>query len=422
PYYYEALALLGAGEADTALDRLSEAERRLGEARDPEFKPLIDTGFAQAHLQIAREAFASRNTSLALDELDATELRAKQAIDADPRLVVAYVTLARRYELEDQYRDALKVVNDALDIPELKADTNLLVERGEIYYQQDELDLAAQDAYTVLYIDPTIEQAYLLQIKVALDQDNPGLAVIYAQNYLFFYPGSAEGYRLLGDARRAEGNVDLALAAYDQALAPTTPTAATVPALIARANISMLQRRYDLARQDYSRAFDLGGDPEIQAKRMEAAYRAGNLSVAQADAADLMGAGVVPDSQLDLMRARILVDESDANDTDALTEALDLLQTASNAVQADLRPVAGEYRARAQYLMGEYDAALRSINDALANTETGSRHFLRGQILEALEEPQQAVREYEWVLMWSEVYPYPFLPDARRRLRLLQEA
>src|SRR5690606_6379106 len=280
----EALALLGVGERDIALDRLQEAERRLGEAREPGFKPLIDTGFAQVHLQMAQEAFAARNNSLAFDMLDATELRAKSAIDSDPLIVPAYIALARRYQYENQYGNALSVINDALSNPALKADVNLIVERGEIYFQQGELDKAAQEAYTALYIDPTVEEAYLLQIKTALEQGDPGLAVIYAQNYLFFYPGSAEGYKLLGDARLAEGNTDLALAAYNQALAAEDVTPATMDTLVARAALYSQQRRYSQAREDLNRAYTLSSEPAVRALRMQAAYEAGNYSIALEDA------------------------------------------------------------------------------------------------------------------------------------------
>lgn len=422
PYYYEALALMGAGDLDNALDRLQEAESRLGEARDPGFKPLIDAGFAQVFLALAEEASDAGNTSDAFDRLDAAELRAQAAIEADPLMVPAYIALARRFELENQFDDALDVLNEALARPELKADVNLIVERGEVYFQQDDLAQAAQEAYTALYIDPTIEQAYLLQIKTALAQNNPGLAVIYAQNYLFFYPGSAEGYKLLGDARVAEGNLDLALIAYNQALAAEEVTPATEGALLARAEIYMQQRRYDLARQDYSAAFDLNDNAETQARRMEAAYLAGDFTTARADAEDLRDADIVPESELDFLQARILIDQSNQNDTEDLTAALALLQNAGNALPDDLQPVSSEYRARAQYLLGEYPDALRSVDSALSRAETGSRRFLRGQILEALEQPEEAIREYEWVVAWSEIYPYPFLPDARRRLNALRDA
>src|SRR5690606_16593894 len=146
-----------------------------------------------------QQAFAVRDNAQGNDQLDADEPRAELAIENDPMLVPAYIALARRHQLDEDYDEGLRALNDALSNPQLKADVNLLVERGEVYFQQGEIDLAAQEAYTALYIDPTVEDAYLLQIKAALAQGDPGLAVIYAQNYLFFYPGSAEGYKLLGD-------------------------------------------------------------------------------------------------------------------------------------------------------------------------------------------------------------------------------
>lgn len=419
PYYYESLALLGVGDPQSALERLQEAESRLGEVRDPGFKPLVDTGLARTYLRLAEDALAENNTSQAFDYLDQTERYAQAAIEGDPLMVPAYIALARRHELEQDYDDALQVINDALSRPELKADVNLIVQRANSYLQQGELDLASQDAFTALYIDPTVEEAYLLQMEIAMAEDDPGLAVIYAQNYLFFYPGSAEGYKLLGDARLAEGNTDLALAAYNQALAAEEITPATVDALIARADIYTQQRRYDLAHQDLTQAINLSDNPEIRASRMEVAYLAGNLSAALTDVEELRGSGIVPDSEINLLEARILIDRADEDDTETLNDALGLLNQANNSSPV-LQAVANEYRARAQFLLGEYDSALSSVDNALNTLETGSRHFLRGQILEALDQPEQALREYEWIMTWSEVYPYPFVPDARRRLNNLR--
>lgn len=421
PYYYEALALLRAGDLDNALERLQEAEGRLSEARDQDFKPLLDTGFAQVHLAMAERAFDNGDNSLAFDMLDATELRAQAAVANDPLLVQAHLALAERYQLENQWDDALDVLNEALDIPELQADANLIVERGSIYFERDELDQAAQEAYTALYIDPTIEEAYLLQIRTALAKGDPGLAVIYAQNYLFFYPGSAEGYKLLGDARVAEGNTDLALAAYNQALAAEEQTPVTFDALVSRANIYMEQRRYDQAQQDFTEAIRIQSNDDIRADRMQAAYLAGSYTTVLSDIAALRDSGVMSAAEMDLLNARVLIDRASESDTDTLTEALGLLNRAGNAVPGGLQPVAREYQARAQYLLGEYDDALNSIETALNSTETGSRHFLRGQILEALDQVEPARREYEWVVSWSEIYPYPFLPDARRRLNSLPQ-
>jgi len=421
PYYYEAMALLGADNTTRALRVIEEAENRLSERPNEGFKPLVDLGYAKVYLRMAENAFKTREATDAVNYLDQVELRAESAIAGDPQLAEAYIVLAKNYELRNNYDDALDTLNRGLERSELTSDVNLIVERGEVYYEQDEIDLAAQEAFLALYIDPTIERAYQLQIKIALAKDDPGLAVIYAQNYLFFYPGSVAGYKLLGDARVAEGNIDLALAAYDQALAAEEPTPDTVSVLTARANLYMQQRRYDQARLDLTRAFNLSDDPTIQAQRMQAAYLAGNFGVAQDDAESLLGLGILPDSEILLMRARIMIDEASPQDSEILAQALALLDAANPDLPDNLVPVANEYRARALYATGQFNDALVGINSALSAAETGRRRFLRGEILEALEQPEAAVREYEWVLTWGEIYAYPFLPDVRDRLETLRD-
>jgi tetratricopeptide (TPR) repeat protein len=167
-------------------------------------------------------------------------------------------------------------------------------------------------------------------------------------------------------------------------------------ALLQRAAIYQQQRRYDLARQDLTRALDLSdGDPDIQALRMQAAYESGNFAIAQDDADELLGSGVLSDGTLRLLQARILVDE--AGDSEDYRQAIELLD-ALDGLPDDLQPTASEYRARAHFSLGNNGDALNAIDRALAGGETGSRHYLRGQILEAQGEQQEALREYEWVV------------------------
>ncbi len=417
PYYYEALALLASGDPQGALSRIQEAESRLSETPGQNFKPLVDLGYAQVFYHLAARAFSMNSSQEGRGYLEQLESRARAAIEGDARLADAYLLLARRYQLVGNYSNALTILNEALGRSDLEGNVSLIVERGEVYFQQGEIDRAAQEAFLALYIDPTIEDAYLLQIKTALAQDDPGLAVIYAQNYLFFYPGSAEGYKLLGDARLAEGNTDLALTAYNQALAAEAVTPATVGALVARAALYRQQGRSSQARDDLSRAFTLSSDPEIRALRMQAAYNAGNYSVALEDADALTGAGVLSDQQLQFLRARILIDQADSPED--YTQARERLDAIGTGLPASLLPLASEYRARALYNLGDYTGALQSVDGALNAVETGSRHFLRGQILEGLNRPDEALREYEWVLTWGEIYPYPFLPQARNRVEAL---
>jgi len=416
PYYYTALAYVQKGDLEAAAEVLGDAENRLPEASNSNFRSLVDAGFAYIELKMAERALADNDRDEANANLANVEDRAEAAIEGDPRLELPYLALAERHSIDRDYGLALSVLDQGLAVPELAANVNLIVKKGVVYFQQGEYDLAAYQAFLALYINPAVEQAHLLQINTALAQDNPGLAVLNAQAYLFYYPGSVEGYRLLGQAREAEGNFDLALQAYNQALAGGE----NADILVARAALYNRQRRYDQARDDLSAAFTLTEDPFIQAGRMLAAYNAGNYATAESDAEALLGSGVIPDSEIQLIQARILIDEAGAGDTQDFEDALDLLNNISASLPSELQPIADEYRARAQYNLERYGDALTLVNRALAVGETGSRYYLRGLIQEAQGDTEAALRDYDWVLTLSSIYPYPFLPDVRDRVESLQ--
>jgi hypothetical protein len=113
----------------------------------------------------------------------------------------------------------------------------------------------------------------------------------------------------------------------------------------------------------------------------------------------------------------MLVDE--ASDSEEYRDALGLLD-ALEGLPDELRAIASEYQAKAHFNLGNNGDALNAIDRALAGGDTGSRHYLRGQILEAQDEAEAALREYEWVLTWGTVYPYGFLPDAEARVEALR--
>lgn len=419
PYFYRAMGLAQQGELDAAAEVLRNAERRLPERpNEPGFAPLVNGGLAWIDVLRAEQALGAGRRDEANALLRNVEDRADNAIVGDPRLELPYLALARRYRLQRDYTQAITMLDRGLAVPELAANINLIMEKGQNYFDQGEYDLAAYQAFLALYINPTTEAAHLLQIQTALAQDKPGLAVLLTQGYLYYYPGSVLGYKLLGDARVREANFDLAMEAYNQALAAgdNNPFAANV--LLARAQLYEQQRRYDLARDDYSRAFALTDDPSVRALRMQAAYNAGNIRAAEEDVRALLGKGVIPDAQIQLLQARILVDQDGGSSDNE--EAVSLLNAAVTGLTADLRPIAEEYRARALYKLDSYDDALRAINNALAAGETGSRHYLRGLILEAQGDADEAARDYDWVVTWGTVYPYPFLPDARQRLQAIR--
>ena len=66
----------------------------------------------------------------------------------------------------------------------------------------------------------------------------------------------------------------------------------------------------------------------------------------------------------------------------------------------------------AHYSLG---AALDAINAALADEETGTRRYIRAQIEQERGELDAALADYEFVLTWGLVYPYPFIEEAQAR-------
>ncbi|MCB9450947.1 MAG: tetratricopeptide repeat protein [Anaerolineaceae bacterium] len=422
PYYYRALALAESGDTDAALQLLSDGESRLQNTPNAGYQALLDTGIAQVNLGLAEAALGAGERDDARLYLNNVQDRAEAAIEGDPRLVQAYLALARFYSLQNDDERAVGVLNDALAVPQLAADVNLLVARGEADYRLAEYDQAIYQAYLALYVEPANEAAHLLRVRAALAENQPGLAVNYVEGYLIAYPGSVTGYTLRGDAFLMEGKTDLALENYNQALAGGTDDPAALGALVARGRIYMQTRRYADARDDFTQAFNLSDDPNIQALRMQAAYEAGSYATAERDADALLGQNVLPDADIQLLRARLIIDRAAAGDTEAYQEALDLLNENANRVSSSTQAVVNEYRARADYHLESYRDALRAIDAALAGGETGGRHYLRGLILEAQGETEAAIREYEWVAQWGQVYPYAFLPDTLSRLDSLLEA
>ncbi len=418
PYYYAALALAAEGELDRAEKLLLDAQARLPERPDqPIYGALINSGLAYVTLERAQLANADGDLQAVDDLVQGAEDRALAAIETDPRLELPYRTLSASYALTGDLDRAIGVLDRGLAVPELAANAALIIEKGDLYFQQGEYGLADYQAFLALYINPATETAHQLRVRTALAQGDPGLGVIHAQAYLFYFPGSVQAYKLLGDARAAEGNYDLGLEAYNQAL--TAGDDADV--LIARAALYMQERRYEQARLDLTDALALRDEPAIRALRMQAAYAAGNSFSARNDIQALYGSNVVPDAELRLLEARLLLDEAQPDDRLDFERGLQLLDVAVNDLPETLLPTANEYRARALYNLERNGDALGAIDRALAAGDSGSRRYLRGLILEAQGETEAARREYDWVLTLGELYPYPFLPDVRQRLAGLEE-
>jgi tetratricopeptide (TPR) repeat protein len=414
PYYYQALALVEQGELDDAQDLIEEAGERLRErTTNPVTEAQINAARAYIDTLVAERELAGGRSEETDTLLQNAQDLAELAISRDPRMELAYIALARRHLLDEQYTEAISALDDGLEVPQLINSLRLTIEKARVYLAQGEYERADYQAYLALYTDPFNEAAFRVRTEIALSQNRPGLAVLRAQEWLFYYPGSAAGYRLLGDARRAEGNLDLALTAYDQALAggddPQT--------LIARAEVNQLLGRFEQARDDLTAAARGNNTPELRVLRLQAAVDAGNFAAALRDIEALLGEGVLPDDELNLLKGRLLVESAGEDSDEAYQDARDLLETLldGGSLTADQSAQAEEYQARAQYALRQYPQALESINAALGGGASGGRYYWRGLILEASGQDAAALRDYEWVLALGQLYSYPFLPDAEAR-------
>jgi tetratricopeptide (TPR) repeat protein len=418
PYYYEALAFIQQGDTDEALALMEEAESRLSEAPNENYKPLVDLGFAQVYWAIIQEAQENGNQTRVRDYLELLRERAEDAIEGDQRLEQGYVLLARAALVDRDYDEALTVLNQGLDVPSLRNNVQLIMGKAEAFYQRGEFDLANQEAALARYIDPTTEAAYQLQIRIAMQNRRYGQAVLIAQDYLFQYPGSRVAFQLLGDAHRAEGSYELALAAYTQGLAGNPNDAAAAAMLAGRAEIYAAQRRYNLAREDLTAALAITDDPALQAERMRVAFAEGRYNIALEDAEELRGQDVVSDAELDLLAARAAVEQA-GNDGEFTLALAQLEVVPREDLSPDEVALLDEYTARVQYALGEYDEALTAVDASLAAGDTLMRRFLRAQILEEQGEAQAARREYEWVAAIGQVAPIAIVDEALTRLEQL---
>jgi tetratricopeptide (TPR) repeat protein len=417
PYYYAALALIGQKQYNDAKQMMLDAKSRLEDTTDRDTKAIVNGTLAYTNYLLAKDAIDNGKASDSGPALAQAQELAATAIDDSSRFDLSYLAQAGSKRLNKDFEGAIKALDAGLAVPELTTDVKLIVEKGEVYLEQKQYPKADYQAFLALYIDPTTESAHLLRIKSVMAQDKAGLGVLYSQAYLYYYPGSVNGYISLGQARIAEGKTDLALQAFSQAL--TGGDNADV--LLARADMYLDKAQYKLAQADLSKAFTLTKDDKVRAKRMEAAYTAGDTSTAQNDAEALLGTNVVPDAEIKLIQARILIDKAKPNDKATYQDAADLLKDVTGGdLPTALRPIANEYLAKADYVVGQYGDALKAIEAALAQGESGTRHYIHGMVLEAQGKKDAAIREYDWVVTWSTVYDYPFIDDVQARLDKLK--
>src|SRR5690606_35513665 len=153
-----------------------------------------------------------------------------------PRYAQAYLIIARTWRAERNPDEALLALEQPyllLDrIPEFGTNVDFVVERGDIYMLRAsmrdangnrngaiaDLEAAMYEGYYAVYLNPYDRRGHELRIAAALELGRAGDAVLANDTYRLYYPDDTRALRLLGDARIAEGNPDLAFGAYAAAL------------------------------------------------------------------------------------------------------------------------------------------------------------------------------------------------------------
>ncbi len=343
-----------------------------------------------------------------------------------------YVLLAEVFALRNNTDGALSVINDALQATfnqrNLLGDTELRMAAARILADAQRYPEAFQQLYFALEFNPFLEEALILQTELALETGQAGLGVLYAQQYLLYYPGSLEGLYLLGQAREAESKFDLALNAYSRAVAgDITNEAYTsdpffLDNLLARATLLTQQGQRDLAGEDFSLALQVAGDnPAIRARRLAASFAAEDYDSVLLDAEELIGERGVNQSEVLYYQGLSLIAQAQAGEgaNDNYERAIDALDRALTiGLASSLRPIAQENLAFANLEERNFDDALTAINNALDNDYTADRLYLRGQILDAQGSLEEALLDYEFLVTWGQYFNFPFYEEVLSRYEI----
>lgn len=421
PYYLQSQIDLLQDDPEKAQEKLEAGEALISDLSSDvveRFMPLYHLGYGEIRMYEGRQALAEGRAGDANSLFNEAKSRFQQAIDLDGEIIPAYIQLARVQVLQEDYNDAISTLNIAIEgeLSNLYFENTLLrTERGRVYFAEGDYDRALQEANDALYFEKWAEAAYILQAESALALNSPGQANNFLDAYQLAYPDSLLAYKFEGDAYRIEGKADQALFAYNVALQDNEDRADYFIVLEALADLYFDQRRYDLAEASYSEYLDNRDDNRIRSKRMLAAYSVGDYDVALRDIERLTDTRVVSNGDLALLEGQILTDTAETlaeynTAFEKLTEAV-----LTFGVSEESRPIAEEYLARVNFELDDFDQALLNINRSLIAEETGSRRYLKGQILQAQENYEDARTEFEFLIAWGEIFPYPFLEDVQNR-------
>ncbi len=452
-YYYEAIALAEQGgrfNLQQARELLEDAfdRERVANFATCEDSPLLYTGLCVVDYYQGIADPDALNASL----LEDGTRQCSQAIEGDERIEKAYDTLARIYlvqasqlGLTQSYNRAISVLTQGLEI--YPASVNLLLTRAEVELSRGNPEEALVHLARAQTVDPASPavlqlraQAYLNLASLASGQERLlryGRAAIAAEEYLLFYPGDPDGYILLAEARLQEGNVDRAIFTVNRVIdnadtLPETEQPAIIEAYAVRARIYQQRLNWPAAFEDLEALIALEPDNLTWVElHYQAARELRRYPIALNDLDTLLSENSTR-SDLILQKAQILSQtcQYEAGDIQCDFQAVlnELLTPDFVAtLTADQQASARVYRAEAEFAQllenttisasnrtTALQAIRQTVQSALAVRESAEDYYLLARVLNELEQPQQALEAYSWIVYWNQFYEYPFGTDAER--------
>lgn len=392
-YYFKGMALFYLGKNDEASEIIREGLS-------------INGNFAPLHA--ARGAIF-----LEEDQIEQARTEYQLARELDPELDLAVLGLAQIDLLEGEYEQALAVIDEAR-VQRNKYNTNLLVVTGEIYLAQGRENDALAVGNLAHYIDPGSPQVMSFLARTRLSMGLAESAMFGLEAFVDQVdPFNAGAWTLLARAYQMQGRTQDALDAYNRA---SQLAEDTTDILIGRGLLYFEQGDYDLAYTDLDTAVERRGDHvEARYGRAISAFALEEYEQALEDLAFVRQARP-DDPDIEALYIRMLIENEQYDD---------VIPVVGDALRLDLSPEQRGYlfeaRARAYYDDRDYQAALPDIDQALAQQNTGTRHYLRALILNALGSREEAIIELEWVVFWHGIFDYPFGEDAADLLETLYQ-
>lgn len=394
-----------------------------------------------------------------------------EALDYTAKIDLAVAEWALANEDFDEFVFRLNLAADLIDeralglegagsVGRFRTNISLLLTRADVELLRGEPHDALSYIYTALYLIPTDENALRKNVEAfeliaQQTEDDPttegvdekllryGEMALQAETYVNYYPGKAIGYALLARARYAEGSPDRALSAVNRVIAsaddlPSIEREGIIESYAIRAQIYMDQQNWTAALVDLDELSELEpNNPNWPVLKTTVALELGDFDIVQENIA--AGLAADPENPLFIL-AQARLDSVTCQYTNAIScnpEAVfevftpEFLETLTPEQQQE----AAYYQARAQYELVVSDDTLtqNQINAQLtpliaqttalvAENPTAESYYFLGQLYETTEQPEQALRTYQWVNFWQDEFDYPFGDDLTNRIDEIEEA